>query len=317
MKETGIILIFIVIVFQVSGQAVTKEKLEESQVTVISDTNENTKVVIGEDLISVVDGKDAVKVRVGNRGLSILESLEGPKFAFEKFEANDSKSMKEDEKEDKDHSNSRRRQRFTGHWAGAEFGFNNYLYGNNTSLPSDIDYMSLHSGKSNNFNFNFAQLSLGFARHIGIVTGLGINWNNYRFDGKFNIKKRADGIIDSIGPVSNLKKSKLATIYLTLPVLLELQVPANNHHLNIAAGVIGAIKLGSHSRMVFEDADDIKSYSDFNLNMLRYGATARIGYQNFQIYGTYYMTPLFKSGKGPGGYDLYPFEIGFSFAFND
>jgi hypothetical protein len=69
--------------------------------------------------------------------------------------------------------------------------------------------------------------------------------------------------------------------------------------------------------MKFQNGDKVKSNGDFSLNMLRYGPTARIGYQNFQIYGTYYMTPLFKTGKGPGGYDLYPFEIGFALTFND
>jgi len=67
--------------------------------------------------------------------------------------------------------------------------------------------------------------------------------------------------------------------------------------------------------MVYKDGNDVKSYGDFNLNMLRYGATVRVGYQNFQIYGTYYKTPLFKTGLGRG-YDLYPFEIGFALTFN-
>ena len=316
MKKIGIILIFIAIVFQVSGQETTKEKQGENQVAVASDTNENTKVVIGEDLISVEDSKDAVKMRVGNRGLNILESLEGPKFAFEKFTGTSVSNRPEDK--EKDDNQARRRRHFTGHWAGFEFGFNNLLTADNSMvMPADINYMNLHSSKSNNFNFNFSQLSLGLTRHFGIVTGLGINWNNYRFDGNFNIQKRSDGTIDSISPIATLEKSKLATVYLTLPVMLEGQIPAANHHLDLAAGFIGAIKLDSHTKMVFRNGDKVKSYGDFSLNMLRYGATARIGYQNFQIYGTYYVTPLFKTGKGPGGYNLYPFEIGFSFAFND
>jgi len=114
-----------------------------------------------------------------------------------------------------------------------------------------------------------------------------------------------------------LKKSKFTTTYLTLPFMLEFQVPVDNSSINLAAGPIGALKLGSHSKMVAEDGQKIKSNSDFSLNMLRYGATARVGYGNFQLYGTYYMTPMFKSGKGPGGYDLYPFEMGVSFTFND
>ncbi len=179
-------------------------------------------------------------------------------------------------------------------------------------LPNDINYMSLHSAKSINFNLNLPQISIGVSRHFGFVTGLGINWNNYRFDGNFNIQKRANGMIDSISPLATLKKSKLATVYLTLPLLAEVHLPVENHHFNVAGGFIGGLKLGSHSKMEFEGGDDVKSYGDFNLNLLRYGATARVGYRNLQIYGTYYFTPLFEKGRGPGGYDLFPFEIGIS-----
>jgi hypothetical protein len=111
--------------------------------------------------------------------------------------------------------------------------------------------------------------------------------------------------------------SKLATIYLDLPFLLEIQIPVNYNHLNFAAGPIGAVKIGSHTKMVYQDGPKIKAGGDFSLNMLRYGGTARVGYGNFQLYGTYYLTPLFQKGKGPSGYDLYPFEIGFAMAFNN
>ena len=115
----------------------------------------------------------------------------------------------------------------------------------------------------------------------------------------------------------NLEKSKLASLFLTVPFLLEIQLPVNNNHLSIAAGPIGAIKLSSHTKMVFEDGHTVKSWGDFSLNMLRCGATARVGYGNFQLFGTYYKTPLFQKGKGPGGYDLYPFEIGIALTFNN
>jgi hypothetical protein len=315
MKKIGLIILLITTMFRLSGQEVTKEKQNEKQIVAVTDTNENTKVVVGKDLISVEDRKDAVKVRVGNRGLNILESLEGPKIAFEKYIGNDNSN--ESDENDQDNKGARRRSHFKGHWSGIEFGFNNYVTSDRSMvLPSDIDYMNLQSSISNNFNINFSQLSLGFTRHFGIVTGLGINWNNYKFDGNNNIQKGNDGMIEVLDPGFDLKKSKLATIYLTLPVMFEIQIPADYHRLNIAGGFIGAIRLDSHTKMVFKDGNDVKSYGDFNLNMLRYGATVRVGYQNFQIYGTYYKTPLFKTGLGPGGYDLYPFEIGFALTFN-
>jgi hypothetical protein len=239
---------------------------------------------------------------------------------FERYtdaEADEPDSYFQDD-EEREERKSRNRNRFKGHWSGFEFGFNNYLTSENSLvMPNDIYYMTLHSSKSNNFNFNISQKSLGITRHFGIVTGLGFNWNNYRFDGDNNIRKGAGGIIEELDPGETLKKSKLTSLYLTVPLLVELQIPADNNHINIAAGGIGAIKLGSHSKMVFDNNDKVKANDDFSMNLFRYGATARLGFENFQLYGTYYFSPLFKEGKGPGGYNLYPFEVGFAFTFND
>jgi hypothetical protein len=313
MKKVGLIILLSAIIMNGLNLKVTaKGQSDEKQGTAVN-ANETAKVTIGNDLISVEESDSAINLKVGNRGLSILESLEGNKFKFKYFP-----HKNEWDQEDRDNDHARRRNRFRGHWTGIEFGFNNYLTSKNSLvLPSNIDYMTLHSGKSMNFNINFSQLSLGLTRHIGFVTGLGLNWNNYRFDGNNNIIKGTDGIIEELDPGSNLDKSKLATLYLTLPVLLELQLPIESNHLSIAAGPIGAVKLGSHTKMVFENGQKVKSGGDFSLNMLRYGATARVGYGNFQLYGTYYMTPLFRTAKGPAGIDLYPFEIGMALTFND
>jgi hypothetical protein len=221
--------------------------------------------------------------------------------------------------QDQGDDRERRRSGFRGHWSGIEFGYNNYMTADkNFVMPEDIYYMTLHSSKSNNFNLNFSQLSMGLTRNIGIVTGLGINWNNYRFDANNNIVKTESGIIEEFDPGVPLEKSKLTTAYLHIPVLLEIHLPFDRHKLQLAAGPIGAVKLGSYTKIVYQDSGQkLKTKGDFSLNMLRYGATALLGFENFHIYGTYYMTPLFKTGKGPGGYDLYPFEIGFAFTFND
>ncbi len=313
MKKIGIIILLTAIITQGFSQELSAEGQDSKKQGTAVNKDDNTKVSIGKDLLSVEERDSSINLKIGNRGLNILESLEGPKLNFEKYSDND-----EWDKEDKEEGHSKRRNRFKGHWSGVEFGFNNYLAPDKSLvMPENIDYMTLHSSKSTNFNINFSQLSLGLSKHIGFVTGLGLNWNNYRFDGNNNIIKGTNGIIEALDPEDNLEKSKLATIYLTLPFMLEFQIPANNNHLNIAAGPIGAIKLGSHSKMVYEDGQKVKANGDFSLNMLRYGATARFGYENFQLYGTYYMTPLFRTGKGPEGNDLFPFEIGVAFTFND
>jgi len=220
---------------------------------------------------------------VSEKELNNKESLEnGTKVNFERYNVENHR----DEDDNKD-SHERNARRFKGHWAGAEFGFNNYNHITNMNLPESISYMSLHSGKSNSFNINFSQISLGIFRHFGIVSGVGLNWNNYVFSGNNNIQVGDNGVIEELIPVETvpLKKSKFTTLYLNIPAILELQLPTGEgHRLNIGAGVIGGIKLGSHTKM---------------------------------IYGTYYLTPWFQKGKGPGYYALEPFEIGLAFTFND
>ncbi len=250
------------------------------------------------------------------KSLALLEALEGGSIDIVNYQHNDNWDHKENK--DNSYKQIRKSNRFRGHWTGIELGFNNYMTSdNNMSLPDEIGYMTLNSGKSTNFNINFTQISLGLGRHIGFVSGLGLNWNNYRFDRNNSIIKNENSEIVELDPGVNLKKSKLATLYMTLPVLFEMQIPANGNHLSIAAGPIFGLKLESHTKMVYYNSEKVKSHDDFSLNMLRYGGTVRVGYSNFMVFGTCYKTPLFQSGKGPGGYDLYPFEVGLAFTFNN
>lgn len=323
MKKIGIILLLTAMITQGFSQETSAEKKEPVRQESVADSNEVTRVIVGNDLVVVENNEDAVKVRVGNRGLVILESLEegDSKVQFEKYNDQGDDSPFEyyrgDEENNDEKDRASRRSNFRGHWASVEAGINNYMTADNSLvLPESLDYMTLHSSKSWNFNFNFSQISLGFSRHFGIVTGLGLNWNNYRFDGNNNILKGDGGIIEMYDPGDILKKSKFSTVYLNLPFLLEIQIPADYHTLNLAVGPVGAVKLYSNSKMIFDNGDKISTDSDLSLNIFRYGVTARFGFENFHVYGTYYMTPLFRPGKSPAGVDLFPFEIGLAFTVN-
>ncbi len=229
-----------------------------------------------------------------------------------------SDNYRDRDEEESHHRNGARN--FRGHWAGIEFGFNNYNYMSSTTLPGDISYMKLNTTFSNCFNINFSQINLGLTRHMGIVSGIGLNWNNYRFEYKNSIEPGPDGYITDlvVNNTSPVKKSKFSTLYLNVPLLLEVQIPAGfSHHLNLAAGVIGGIKLNAWTKIVFENDDKSRVNGDYNLNLLRGGVTARAGYGNFMIYGTYYVTPWFMDFKGPDTFNLEPFEIGVAFTFND
>ena len=90
--------------------------------------------------------------------------------------------------------------------------------------------------------------------------------------------------------------------------MLEFQIPVNglNKRIYLSAGVIGGLKLGSHTKVKI-NGNKSKNHDDFNINPFRYGTTARIGYKGINLFGTYYYSSFFKDGRGP---QMYPFTIG-------
>jgi len=310
----------------------------EKKQTVTADTSDNVTIIIGNDLLRVDRNDSLVIIRMGDRGLNIQDSPDGKKVDFEKYDtelrdleaADTDRNWESDSNRNSDKDRERNQEwqeqeryngarNFRGHWGGVEAGFNNYLHIESMTLPEEISYMTLNTSRSNCFNLNFSQLNIGFSRHIGLVTGIGINWNIYRFEGMNSIAVGNDGTITALIPDETvpLKKSKFNTLYLNFPLMFEAQIPAGYNRLNIAAGVIGGIKLNAWTKLVYEDGEKVRANGDYNLNLLRGGVTARIGYENFMIYGTYYLTPWFRDFKGPNGYNLEPFEIGLAFTFND
>jgi hypothetical protein len=323
--------LLLTVAFSIAYPAITQDdstRLVASTRPGADKTVTDTRVTLGEDSLKNIllyevttDGR---KLRIGNRGIEVLEGLEGrgTRMSLKKYDVEDdrdylSEAFPQDEKS-KPKVPSRRW--FKGHWAGLEIGFNNYLTAEQSMvLPAEDDFMTLNSGKSKSVNINFAQINMGLTRRVGLVSGLGFHMNNYFFEGNNSLTKSAGGMIEPLYPAEGIifDKSKITTRYITLPLMLEVQIPVNySKRLNIAGGGIGALKLGSHTKTVYYNngKQKVKDQGDFSLNMLRYGLTARVGYEMVQLYGTYYMTPLFKTGRGP---ELYPFEIGVSFTIND
>ncbi|HVN58373.1 MAG TPA: hypothetical protein VMT63_08765 [Bacteroidales bacterium] len=314
MKKIGITILFITILLQAySQEAISVEKKEKEKSDTLLKSDDETKFSVGRDFLSVEDKPDNFRIRIGNHAMSILESLEGgQKVRFETI--NDDWDDNDNDRSSRHHH---RASHFRGHWAGVEWGFANYLTNNYSFvIPDDIYYMDLFSSKSEFLNINFAQQSIGLSRHFGLVTGLGLNWDFYRFSGQNTIVAGTNGVIRDSVPSQSLKKSKFRTMYLTVPLILEGQIRTSGSRIIVGAGVIGGVKLWSSTKMITTGNDKLKATDDFSMNLLRWGPTVRIGYGSLQIISTYYVTPLFKKGKGPGGHDLNPFEIGLSFTFN-
>ena len=281
------------------------QQLENLENKSNSSANQDTATFeIGDKIFSVKEMGDETRINIGKREIRVVEDSDGVTVW---------KSTRDDSK------GNNRANRFQGHLGGIEFGFNGYVTEFwNTSLDPEDYYLDLNTAKSNSWNFLFPNINIGLSRHLGFATAIGLNFNKYRFDGNNTIVKDANGIIGPSFPELGISytKTKLSTTYAFVPLIFEAQIPVSyGNTINIGAGVIGAVKLGSHTKVIYYDGgkQKEKNRDDFSLNILRFGTTARLGYDFVQLFGTFYFTPLFEKGKGP---QLYPFEIGIAFTFN-
>lgn len=263
--------------------------------------------------------KDTLQVRVGKHNFEITTDDSKTHIDVEKIEDFNSK-WNDDEWEPQTIKTKKKshKRKFDGHWSGFDFGGNLLLTDNNSYSiypEGTAAFMDTRPEKSFEFNMNFAEYSFGFGSYIGFVTGLGFNFNDYQFKNRYTIAKDANGIIQPIAlPEGDFRKSKLSTAYLTAPLLLEIQIPGNQGHdrMFITGGLIGGLKIGEHTKTKIGD-EKLKDRGDHNIAPIRWGYTARIGFEDMGIFATYYNVKLFEDGKGPA---VTPVTVGLCFTFD-
>ncbi|QIA06507.1 outer membrane beta-barrel protein [Draconibacterium halophilum] len=288
----------------------TKVKVLKKNVVTVVEDHDKVQVVVGDGVEVITDDwGDTTHVRVGRRTFKVIEGDNGTYVRVEK-----------------DNDRPKWSGRFNPHWAGLEVGVNimtgtDYsIYDNNPEFNNyDGDFLDLNPGKSLTWNLNFAEFAFKNERKtFGVVTGLGISFNDYTFNDQVTIEKyNEDGIIVPVNlPNDNdghsIKKSKLHVNYITAPLMLEVKTPLRmgSSRLYLAGGVIGSLYLGSHTKYKYYKGGKEKSKSGYNINQWKYELTGRIGFGDFCVFANYSMTSLFKDGRGP---EAYPLMIGVSF----
>lgn len=203
-------------------------------------------------------------------------------------------------------------------WAGIGLGVNGYLNSDNeTEVPAGYDFLDLDYRKSINVQVNFWEQRIPICKkYVNLVTGMGFDFSNYRFENNYRLNTDASYISATYDSVHDFQKAKLITTYLQIPLLLQFNTPANGHikSFHLSAGVVGGLRIGSHTKYVYDDGNaevKPKTRNDYNLSPFRYSAMARIGYGKFDIYASYALNTLFKESEGPR---LYPFNVGITLA---
>lgn len=271
---------------------------------------DTVSVTVGNVKIRVVEG-DSTVVEVGDRKLVVDEK--------------GNVALKRN-----------KRHKFNGHWAGIDLGLNGFLTPD-FSLNMPADYLDLMMEKSVAVNLNFYEqnIPLNKSRTFGIVSGLGLTWNNYRFDNNVMLRSENKAVqgyhIQGVG----MKKSKLVNTSLTVPLYFELQTNATKRKekAHIALGVVGGWRFSTHTKLYYLEANKpyyltdqlgsivpgtlispgasrrniVKDYNGFRQNPFKLDASLRAGWGIVNLFANYSLTPMFIKDRGP---ELYPFAVG-------
>jgi hypothetical protein len=202
---------------------------------------------------------------------------------------------------------------FSGNWAGIDFGFNTFLRRDYSGYENE--FMKNDIFFSNSINLNLIQQSIGLQsnrNNFGIVTGLGVQYQYYRLSDTTTIERSAgDIIVPKTFNFGNKQSSKLSVFWLTVPVLVEIQIPINNYknRLYFSSGMYFSYRIGSYSKIKYQDDQKkkLKVTDNYSLQNYKYGIMFRTGYRWFNFHAMYDLTPFFKEGKGP---ELTPVTLG-------
>lgn len=206
-------------------------------------------------------------------------------------------------------------EKYKGHIAGITLGINSLNIIEQKSIlmnvPSPVEgtvlsksALELDQVRSWEFGINVMEFNFGlYDNRFGISTGLGFNFNNYRFKNNYRIYDTDTKVVSALDTIYNFRKSKMMVSSIKIPVIIEFQSKKNKKDKRlfyINAGMFASYNMSSHMKYVYDRNNEkvkVKNYESFYLNPFQYGITARIGIGFFEIYAEYNISEMFKDNE--------------------
>ncbi|MGB0930032.1 MAG: outer membrane beta-barrel protein [Chitinophagales bacterium] len=196
-------------------------------------------------------------------------------------------------------------------WFMLDFGFNTYLSDGSFNLPNELNDFDLDYARSVNVNMHIFRQRIGLINNnFNFMYGLELAWNNYHFENDITLLHNVDEVTVVESGV-DFKKNKLATTFLQVPVLFNIETNPRKpgKSFRISVGGYGGLLLGARTKQKSSENGKVKIKDDFNLNKFRYGVIGQVGVGCINFYVDYALNDLFKDNTGP---ELRPISIGFT-----
>ena len=206
-------------------------------------------------------------------------------------------------------------------WDGIDVGVNGFFFGDEFDLdaPNDLEHLEINYAGSRSVSLNFGETKLRLIKdYVGIYTGLGLQYQSYKFKNDYTLGLEGDSLVAYMDSTINIRKNKLRTGYLVIPLMLEFNTSLDpDRSFHISAGVVGGLNIGNKYKQKYEvletnEKEKLKLKSDFNMAPFKLDAMARVGFGDFMFHASYALTDMFDSDVNP---QLRPFSAGLTLNF--
>ncbi len=204
-------------------------------------------------------------------------------------------------------------------WWIVDLGFANFS--DNTNYTSSAtqafapgatdDWFKLNTGKSVNVNIWPFMQKMNLVRHVlNLKYGLGIELNNYRFDDERTVFSKNPTKVSQVSALNDeIDKNKLAVDYVTVPMLLNINLtPGREHGFGLSAGVSGGYLYSARQKLKRGD-DKEKLHDDFDLRKWKLSYIGELSLGIVKLYGSYAMKNMWEKGL-----DHTPYNMGVRFS---
>ncbi|MFT5725674.1 MAG: hypothetical protein ACI9JN_002801 [Bacteroidia bacterium] len=296
MKHITLALIMMLLTGTVIAQDTETKVIETKRVRIeFKNVNGNMDTIINEE-ISTVDHADALSLDSDtNQSNDIIRVIHVEDTDVAKEVASNVEEFEEEDVCPKLVE--------TSMWV-IDWGVNNWVSDNSVDVPAPYQDLKLEN-MSANFHLGIIQQGINLYRgHLRLVYGIGIEFNNYRFKEGVTITPDSKPLEYVVDDAIEYKRNKIVSRYATIPLMLNFKSnPSNDDKsFKVAAGIQAGYLIGAHQKQKWgqgKQKEKKKVKGDYGFEDYRIGYVAQFGYGDLVIYGKYYPTSTFKTGRGP------------------
>jgi len=186
---------------------------------------------------------------------------------------------------------------------------NSYLRPENGGGAFTKNDFTLRNVRSMNVNIWLFMQKLNITKHVvNLKYGLGINMYNYFFDKDLRTTYHKGEAYVTRDTVS-FSKNKLATDYITVPFMININPTPDRNSLSFSFGVSAGYLYSSRNKQANDNRGTKTLSGDIGISNWRWSYVGEIGLGPVRLYGSYSINPLHKDVL-----KQYPYAFGIRFS---